>query len=171
MFQKQIHAKMQKWEMYWSTAILGSNEFGQLGDGTEDSCAEPKRVKALDKEFVKSVACGANCTAAITGPRKVSQDDSPPTRLWVWGQNQVISFVATFFPLNRSCCVIGFVLLCWWRGSPCMTFLFNKSYTGIKLSSTVLWCIYSNPGMWNKDYFQAILVSLLLVSLSFIPQY
>ena len=87
---------MQEMMCVWSNASTGSNEFGQLGDGTEDSCVEPKRVDALDQEFVKSVACGANCTAAIARPRKVSQGDSPTTRLWVWGQNQVTIFLCNW---------------------------------------------------------------------------
>jgi alpha-tubulin suppressor-like RCC1 family protein len=65
----------------------GANEFGQLGDGTESS-EEPKKVKALETEFVKSVSCGAHCTAAIAEPRE-NDGTVSKGRLWVWGQNQV----------------------------------------------------------------------------------
>lgn len=76
----------------------GSNEFGQLGDGSEDDCPEPKKVEALRNEFVKSVACGANCTAAISQPHKLSKDgDSPATKLWVWGQNQESNYPQVFW--------------------------------------------------------------------------
>ncbi|KAG0464606.1 hypothetical protein HPP92_018770 [Vanilla planifolia] len=65
----------------------GSNDFGQLGDGTEESTKYPRKVKLLQTEFVKSVACGAHCTAAIAEPRE--NDGTISTgRLWVWGQNQ-----------------------------------------------------------------------------------
>lgn len=67
----------------------GANEFGQLGDGTEEGRKHPKKVKQLETEFVKSVSCGAHCTAAIAEPRE--NDGSMSTsRLWVWGQNQVV---------------------------------------------------------------------------------
>jgi alpha-tubulin suppressor-like RCC1 family protein len=66
----------------------GANEFGQLGDGTEKSSKEPKKVKALETEFVKSVSCGAHCTAAIAEPRE-NDGTVSKNRLWVWGQNQV----------------------------------------------------------------------------------
>ena len=46
----------------------GANEFGQLGDGTEESAQEPKKVKSLETELVKSVSCGAHCTAAVAEP-------------------------------------------------------------------------------------------------------
>ncbi|XP_020705907.1 ultraviolet-B receptor UVR8 isoform X1 [Dendrobium catenatum] len=65
----------------------GSNDYGQLGDGTEESAKHPTKVKLLQTEFVKSVSCGAHCTAAIAEPRE--NDGSISTgRLWVWGQNQ-----------------------------------------------------------------------------------
>lgn len=68
--------------------ISGANEFGQLGDGTEDRREHPKKVKQLESEFVKSVSCGAHCSACIAEPR--ANDGSISTgRLWVWGQNQV----------------------------------------------------------------------------------
>ena len=67
--------------------FTGANEFGQLGDGTEESAKEPKKVNALGTEFVKTVSCGAHCTAAVAEPRE--NDDTISTRLWVWGQNQV----------------------------------------------------------------------------------
>ncbi|XP_068655233.1 ultraviolet-B receptor UVR8 [Aristolochia californica] len=65
----------------------GSNDFGQLGDGSEDSSKHPKKVKALQSEFVKSVSCGAHCTAAIAEPRDKKGTEST-RQLWVWGQNQ-----------------------------------------------------------------------------------
>lgn len=76
----------------------GSNEFGQLGDGSENDCGKPRRVEALRNEFVKSVACGANCTASITQPRDLSNDgDSMTSRLWVWGQNQGSNYPKVFW--------------------------------------------------------------------------
>ncbi|KAE8801425.1 ultraviolet-B receptor UVR8 [Hordeum vulgare] len=65
----------------------GANDFGQLGDGTEESAKEPKKVNALATEFVKSVSCGAHCTAAIAEPRE-NDGTISRSRLWVWGQNQ-----------------------------------------------------------------------------------
>jgi len=66
----------------------GANEFGQLGDGTEESAQEPKKVKSLETELVKSVSCGAHCTAAVAEPRE-NDGTLTKSRLWVWGQNQV----------------------------------------------------------------------------------
>ncbi|KAL6135482.1 hypothetical protein ACLB2K_067710 [Fragaria x ananassa] len=65
----------------------GANEFGQLGDGTEERSKHPKKVKRLEREFVKSVSCGAHCTAAIAEPRK-NDGTVSTSRLWIWGQNQ-----------------------------------------------------------------------------------
>ncbi|XVE72288.1 hypothetical protein DITRI_Ditri11bG0027200 [Diplodiscus trichospermus] len=65
----------------------GANEFGQLGDGTEEGRKHPKKVKQLQTEFVKSVSCGAHCTAAIAEPRENDATIST-SRLWIWGQNQ-----------------------------------------------------------------------------------
>lgn len=71
--------------------ISGANDFGQLGDGTEERRKHPKKVKQLESEFVKSVSCGAHCSACIAEPRE--NDGTISTRrLWVWGQNQVIPF-------------------------------------------------------------------------------
>lgn len=70
---------------------LGANEFGQLGDGTEESKKHPQKVKQLQTEFVKSVSCGAHCTAAIAEPRD-NDGTISKSRLWVWGQNQVLRF-------------------------------------------------------------------------------
>lgn len=71
--------------------MLGANDFGQLGDGTEERRKLPEKVKQLESEFVKSVSCGAHCSACIAEPRE--NDGSISTRrLWVWGQNQVIPF-------------------------------------------------------------------------------
>lgn len=73
---------------YLYNLSLGANDFGQLGDGTEKRRKYPKKVKQLQTEIVKSVACGAHCTAAIAEPRE--NDGTISTRrLWVWGQNQV----------------------------------------------------------------------------------
>jgi alpha-tubulin suppressor-like RCC1 family protein len=47
----------------------GANGFGQLGDGTEERREHPKKVEQLQTEFVKSVSCGAHCTACIAEPR------------------------------------------------------------------------------------------------------
>lgn len=65
----------------------GGNDFGQLGDGTENRRKHPKKVKHLRTEFVKSVSCGAHCTAAIAEPRD-NDGTISTSRLWVWGQNQ-----------------------------------------------------------------------------------
>ncbi|XP_057491484.1 ultraviolet-B receptor UVR8 [Actinidia eriantha] len=65
----------------------GANEFGQLGDGTENGRKQPKKVKQLQTEFVISVSCGAHCTAAIAEPRE-QNGTAVSRRLWVWGQNQ-----------------------------------------------------------------------------------
>lgn len=73
----------------------GSNEYGQLGDGTEESRKRPKKVKLLQTEFVISVSCGAHCTAAIAEPRE-NDGTSSTHRLWIWGQNQVLDFYLSF---------------------------------------------------------------------------
>lgn len=65
----------------------GGNDFGQLGDGTEEGTKIPKKVKQLQSEYVISVSCGAHCTAAIAEPRE-HDGTSVQRRLWVWGQNQ-----------------------------------------------------------------------------------
>ncbi|XWS47508.1 hypothetical protein CRYUN_Cryun14cG0158300 [Craigia yunnanensis] len=65
----------------------GANEFGQLGDGTEEGRKHPKKVKQLQTEFVKFVSCGAHCTAAIAEPRE-NDGTISTSRLWIWGQNQ-----------------------------------------------------------------------------------
>ncbi|XWS36854.1 hypothetical protein CRYUN_Cryun20dG0121400 [Craigia yunnanensis] len=65
----------------------GANEFGQLGDGTEERRKHPKKVKQLQTEFVKFVSCGAHCTAAIAEPRE-NDGTISTSRLWIWGQNQ-----------------------------------------------------------------------------------
>lgn len=74
----------------------GSNDFGQLGDGTEEGRKHPKKVKLLQSEFVKSVSCGAHCTAAIAESRENNGTESL-SRLWVWGQNQVFPFSFLIF--------------------------------------------------------------------------
>ncbi|XP_042430151.1 ultraviolet-B receptor UVR8-like isoform X2 [Zingiber officinale] len=65
----------------------GANDFGQLGDGTEERRKYPIKVKSLQTEYVKSVSCGAHCTAAIAEPRE-NDGISSRSRLWIWGQNQ-----------------------------------------------------------------------------------
>ncbi|KAF3333961.1 RCC1 and BTB domain-containing protein 1-like protein [Carex littledalei] len=74
----------------------GSNEFGQLGDGTEESSKEPQKVKLLDSEFVKYVSCGAHCTAALAEPRE-NDGSISKSRLWVWGQNQGSDYPRLFW--------------------------------------------------------------------------
>ncbi|KAJ4788211.1 Regulator of chromosome condensation (RCC1) family protein [Rhynchospora pubera] len=74
----------------------GSNEFGQLGDGTEESRKEPQMVKLLESEFVKYVSCGAHCTAAIAEPRQ-NDGSISKSRLWVWGQNQGSDYPRLFW--------------------------------------------------------------------------
>jgi len=81
---------------YWSaslTVMKGANEFGQLGDGTEESAQEPKKVKSLETELVKSVSCGAHCTAVVAEPRE-NDGTLSKSRLWVWGQNQVCAITS-----------------------------------------------------------------------------
>ncbi|KAL3723408.1 hypothetical protein ACJRO7_035575 [Eucalyptus globulus] len=74
----------------------GANDFGQLGDGTEEGRKFPKKVKQLETEFVKSVSCGAHCTVAVAEPRE--NDGSVSTsRLWIWGQNQGSDFPRLFW--------------------------------------------------------------------------
>ncbi|KAK4833732.1 hypothetical protein QYF36_010293 [Acer negundo] len=74
----------------------GANEFGQLGDGTEEGSKYPKKVKQLQTEFVKSVSCGAHCTAAVAEPRE-NDGTISKSRLWVWGQNQGSNFPRLFW--------------------------------------------------------------------------
>ncbi|XP_020272328.1 ultraviolet-B receptor UVR8, partial [Asparagus officinalis] len=74
----------------------GANDFGQLGDGTEESTKHPKKVKLLQSEFVKSVSCGAHCTAAIAEPQQ-KDDSTSSSRLWVWGQNQGSNYPRLFW--------------------------------------------------------------------------
>lgn len=74
----------------------GANEFGQLGDGTENASKRPKKVKQLQPEFVISVSCGAHCTAAIAEPREKDGSTSA-RRLWVWGQNQGSNYPRFFW--------------------------------------------------------------------------
>ncbi|KAI3409497.1 uncharacterized protein J3R85_019242 [Psidium guajava] len=74
----------------------GANDFGQLGDGTEEGRKFPKKVKQLETEFVKSVSCGAHCTVAIAEP--CDNDGSVSTRrLWIWGQNQGSDYPRLFW--------------------------------------------------------------------------
>ena len=63
-----------------------------MGDGTEEGSKYPNKVKQLQTEFVKSVSCGAHCTAAVAEPRE-NDGTISTSRLWVWGQNQVVHFV------------------------------------------------------------------------------
>eukprot|EP01018_Ginkgo_biloba_P003208 Gb_06363 [translate_table: standard] len=74
----------------------GSNAFGQLGDGSEEDSKDPKKVEALHTEFVKSVSCGAHCTAAIAEPRE-NDGKTSFSRLWVWGQNQGSNYPRLFW--------------------------------------------------------------------------
>lgn len=81
-----------KTRTYTCIHMPGANEFGQLGDGTEERRKYPKKVKQLQSEFVKSVSCGAHCTACIAEPRE-NDGSKLRGRLWVWGQNQVLFFL------------------------------------------------------------------------------
>ncbi|GMH27240.1 hypothetical protein Nepgr_029083 [Nepenthes gracilis] len=87
----------------------GANDFGQLGDGTEECRRYPEKVKNLETEFVKSVSCGAHCTAAIAEPRE--NDGTISTgRLWVWGQNQGSDYPRLFwgaFTPNMLICQVS----------------------------------------------------------------
>lgn len=79
-----------------NASLTGANDYGQLGDGTEESRKRPKKVKELRTEFVISVSCGAHCTAAIAEPRE--NDGTISTRrLWVWGQNQVMLVTILYY--------------------------------------------------------------------------
>uniref|UniRef100_A0A6N2MZW9 Regulator of chromosome condensation 1/beta-lactamase-inhibitor protein II n=1 Tax=Salix viminalis TaxID=40686 RepID=A0A6N2MZW9_SALVM len=87
---------------------MGANEFGQLGDGTEEGRKHPEKVKQLETEFVKSVSCGAHCTAAIAEPRE--NDGTILSRLWVWGQNQGSNYPRLFwgaFSPNTIICQVS----------------------------------------------------------------
>ncbi|XP_062009752.1 uncharacterized protein LOC133726254 [Rosa rugosa] len=87
----------------------GANEFGQLGDGTEERSKHPKKVKQLETEFVKSVSCGAHCTAAIAEPRK-NDGTMSTSRLWIWGQNQGSNLPRLFwgaFAPNTAICQVS----------------------------------------------------------------
>ncbi|KAH7554438.1 hypothetical protein ACOSP7_028222 [Xanthoceras sorbifolium] len=79
-----------------SLFMWGANEFGQLGDGNEVGSKCPKKVKQLQTEFVKSVSCGAHCTAAVAEPRE-NDGTISTSRLWVWGQNQGSNFPRLFW--------------------------------------------------------------------------
>lgn len=74
----------------------GANEFGQLGDGSENARKHPKKVKQLQSEFVISVSCGAHCTVAIAEPRE-NDGSMSGRRLWVWGQNQGSNYPRLFW--------------------------------------------------------------------------
>ncbi|XP_058070540.1 ultraviolet-B receptor UVR8 isoform X2 [Magnolia sinica] len=76
--------------------LWGSNDFGQLGDGTEEGRKYPQKVKLLETEFVKSVSCGAHCTAAIAEPRE-NDGNVSTSRIWVWGQNQGSNYPHLFW--------------------------------------------------------------------------
>ena len=90
----QVFCLWLKWVTYSSIQMrTGANEFGQLGDGTEESAQEPKKVKSLETELVKSVSCGAHCTAAVAEPRE-NDGTLSKSRLWVWGQNQVCAITS-----------------------------------------------------------------------------
>ncbi|KAL9424770.1 hypothetical protein AB3S75_031816 [Citrus x aurantiifolia] len=87
----------------------GANEFGQLGDGTEEGRKHPEKVKPLQSEFVKSISCGAHCTAAIAEPRE-NDGTISTSRLWVWGQNQGSNFPRLFwgaFTPNTIICQVS----------------------------------------------------------------
>ncbi|KDO72295.1 hypothetical protein CISIN_1g0117981mg, partial [Citrus sinensis] len=87
----------------------GANEFGQLGDGTEEGRKHPEKVKQLQSEFVKSISCGAHCTAAIAEPRE-NDGTISTSRLWVWGQNQGSNFPRLFwgaFTPNTIICQVS----------------------------------------------------------------
>ncbi|XP_020961608.1 uncharacterized protein LOC110264237 [Arachis ipaensis] len=67
--------------------IRVANDFGQLGDGTEERRKYPKKVKKLESEFMKFVSYEAHCSACIVEPRE--NDGTISTgRLWIWGQNR-----------------------------------------------------------------------------------
>lgn len=92
-------------DSYTFRFLAGANDFGQLGDGTEESRKYPKKVDLLKTEIVKSVSCGANCTATIAEPR-VNDGSLSNGRLWVWGQNQVDIFFYGFVLIVVSIYII-----------------------------------------------------------------
>lgn len=107
----RVYSVMKSW--FWT----GGNEFGQLGDGTENHRKHPKKVKQLQTECVKSVSCGAHCTAAIAEPR--DNDGTISTRrLWVWGQNQVILVIR----------LVHILLLIYGIGMSLVFFSFSRVY-------------------------------------------
>lgn len=79
-----------------------------MGDGTEERRKHPIKVKSLQTEYVKSVSCGAHCTAAIAEPRE-NDGTSSGSRLWIWGQNQV-DFVSSFYSLFPIFQTLTFIL-------------------------------------------------------------
>eukprot|EP00243_Klebsormidium_subtile_P007714 TRINITY_DN3473_c0_g3_i4.p1 TRINITY_DN3473_c0_g3~~TRINITY_DN3473_c0_g3_i4.p1 ORF type:complete len:198 (-),score=13.87 TRINITY_DN3473_c0_g3_i4:416-1009(-) len=79
--------------------MWGSNDCGQLGDGTETDRRQPRRVKALQTEFVTSIACGHQSSAALARPRNKK---GAPLKLWVWGQHQGSNFPRPFHGSART---------------------------------------------------------------------
>lgn len=122
----------------------GANDFGQLGDGTEDGRKHPKKVKQLQTEFVKSISCGAHCTAAIAEPREKNGIVST-SRLWVWGQNQVVfvTSISLLYPYHFLLTSDTSFLL---SLSLNILICFFPVFTGIKLSTFILGGFYSKYG-------------------------
>ncbi|MDR0596872.1 MAG: Ig-like domain-containing protein [Clostridiales Family XIII bacterium] len=56
----------------------GSNEYGQLGDGTDEDRSSPTRVSALDSFAVTAIAAGDDTSFALTSNGKV----------YAWGSNR-----------------------------------------------------------------------------------
>eukprot|EP00240_Pyramimonas_obovata_P007559 CAMPEP_0118956074 /NCGR_PEP_ID=MMETSP1169-20130426/61027_1 /TAXON_ID=36882 /ORGANISM="Pyramimonas obovata, Strain CCMP722" /LENGTH=183 /DNA_ID=CAMNT_0006904035 /DNA_START=68 /DNA_END=615 /DNA_ORIENTATION=+ len=77
----------------------GSNEFGQLGDGSEESRRDPQKVHSLEGEKVTQVACGAHSTAAVTSSGDVM----------VWGRHTLSNLPhRVHLPLKALAVACGF---------------------------------------------------------------
>ncbi|XWS75651.1 hypothetical protein CRYUN_Cryun01aG0109300 [Craigia yunnanensis] len=94
--------------IFWCI-LPGANEFGQLGDDTEEGRKHPKKVKQLQTEFVKFVSCGAHCTAAIAEPRE-NDGTISTSRIWIWGQNQGSNLPRLFWGAFTPSMVLSSVL-------------------------------------------------------------
>lgn len=153
-----LYVHIRKRRIIFWCILLGANEFGQLGDGTEKGRKNPKKVKQLQTEFVKFVSCGAHCTAAIAEPRE-NDGTISKRRLWIWGQNQVMKFI-----VNESLLLFRFLI------DIDLTFhlLFHKWLQGSNLPR-LFWGAFT-PNMvssWIPDVFTprdvAVIVLLLFV--------
>lgn len=97
-------------------------------------------------ECVKSVSCGAHCTAAIAEPR--DNDATVSTRrLWVWGQNQVIYLLFYAWLMFQFWYI--YTVVC----PSIFSNIKNPIFAGIKLPASILGSIHSRYGN-NPSYLQ-----------------